>query len=161
PACEIGTLDCHCTETFDCQEGLTCLLDNCVPCETGTITCPCHFDEGARIGECDEGLYCFGGLCAAPQPCPFLMDGVCDEPQGSGACLNGTDVFDCCATMPGVCEEQSMGGACADGSDPDDCGAGSSSESTAGSSSEGSSSDGSESGTGSSSSGNPDTASAE
>ncbi|MBC8068630.1 MAG: trypsin-like serine protease, partial [Deltaproteobacteria bacterium] len=103
PTCEVGTLDCNCTESFECQAGLTCLLDNCVPCETGTITCPCHFDEGARIGECDEGLYCFGGLCAAPQPCPFLMDGVCDEPQGSGACLNGTDVFDCCATMPGVC----------------------------------------------------------
>lgn len=123
PACEVGTLRCSCNESFDCNEGLTCMLDTCIPCETGTITCPCHFDEGQRDGECDEGLYCFGGLCAAPQPCPFLRDGQCDEPRGSGKCLIGTDDFDCCATMDDVCEEASQGGACPDGSDPDDCGA--------------------------------------
>jgi hypothetical protein len=121
-----------------------------VPCDTGTLACPCHYDEGAEEGTCDEGLYCFGGLCAAPQPCPYLMDGQCDEPQGSGACLIGTDAFDCCASMPDVCEEQSQGGRCPDGSDPDDCGAGESSSDSAGSSgssdSGGSDSGGSDSG---------------
>jgi hypothetical protein len=132
------------------------MLDTCIPCETGTITCPCHFDEGSRVGECDEGLYCFGGLCASPQPCPFVMDGVCDEPRGTNECLIGTDSFDCCATRPDVCEEQSQGGSCPDGSDPIDCGgatssgSGGSSETSTGSSD---SSSGSESGGSSSSSG--------
>ncbi len=143
PTCELGTEQCGCSETFTCNVGLTCLLDTCVPCDAGTLACPCHYDEGAEEGTCDEGLYCFGGLCAAPQPCPYLMDGQCDEPQGSGACLIGTDAFDCCATMPDVCEEQSQGGRCPDGSDPDDCAAGESSSGSGGSDSGGSGSSGS------------------
>lgn len=122
--CEIGTLDCVCTEDFTCNEGLGCSLNTCVECEAGAITCPCR-DEGDQDGECDEGLFCFGGLCASPQPCPFLENLVCDEPEGTGVCLEGTDAFDCCATEPGVCEERSQGGRCPDGSDPDDCDTGS------------------------------------
>ena len=57
--------------------------------------------------------------------CPFLENLVCDEPEGTGVCLEGTDAFDCCATEPGVCEERSQGGRCPDGSDPDDCDTGS------------------------------------
>jgi hypothetical protein len=142
--CEPGTMGCTCTEAFACGEDLTCMLDTCVPCETGTFACPCHFTDGRREGTCDEGLHCFGGLCAAPQPCPYIEDGECDEPF---PCLRGTDVFDCCPERFGVCEERSAGGSCPDGSDPMDCGAateGSSSSdgsSTAGSS-EGSSSTG-------------------
>lgn len=124
PACEVGTLDCVCTDSFTCNEGLACSLNTCVECAAGAITCPCR-DEGDADGECDEGLFCFGGLCSSPQPCPFLENLVCDEPEGTGACLEGTDVFDCCATQPGVCEEMSQGGRCPDGSDPDDCDAGS------------------------------------
>lgn len=144
PACEIGTERCGCTDAFTCDEGLTCSLDTCVPCDGGSFGCPCDVDDEG-LGTCDEGLYCFGGLCAAPQPCPYLEDGDCDEPV---VCLKGTDDFDCCATEPGVCEERSRGGACPDGSDPDDCGgesssSGGGSETTDGSTSDGSTSDGS------------------
>jgi hypothetical protein len=134
PACEPGTEDCTCAEGFACNADLGCMLNTCVPCDAGTFACPCVFEDGAKEGTCDEGLYCFGGLCASPQPCPYLMDGDCDEPPG--ACLEGTDVFDCCPVLEGVCEERSAGGACADGSDPDDCGGASSSSSDSGSSSD-------------------------
>lgn len=119
--CTPGTLDCHCTEAFSCEVGLACRLDTCVECEAGTLNCPCVFPEGERVGECDGILNCFGGLCVNPQPCPFLRNLSCDEPEGSGQCLEGTDEFDCCAVMPDVCEEKSAGGACPEGSDPDDC----------------------------------------
>ncbi len=121
--CVPGTLDCHCTESFTCDLGLACRLDTCVQCELGTLNCPCIYEEGERTGECDGILNCFGGLCVNPQPCPYLEDLECDEPEGTGVCLEGTDVFDCCAVEPGVCEEESVGGACPNGSDPIDCGA--------------------------------------
>jgi len=133
PACEPGTEDCTCAEGFVCNGDLACMLDTCVPCDAGTFACQCVFEDRAKEGTCDAGLYCFGGLCASPQPCPYLEDGQCDEPRGSGACLQGTDVFDCCPVEDGVCEERSAGGVCGEGSDPDDCGvatsSGSSSES--------------------------------
>lgn len=134
PTCEPGTEDCHCAEGLLCNADLACMLDTCIVCDAGTFACPCVYEDGAREGTCDTGLYCFGGLCASPQPCPFLMDGECDEPRGSGLCFEGTDVIDCCPVQEGVCEERSAGGSCADGSDPDDCG-GSTSSSTGGESS--------------------------
>lgn len=159
PGCEPGTPGCTCTAELTCGAGLSCLLDTCIECEAGTLTCPCVFTEGERAGTCDTGLYCFGGLCAAPQPCPFVRDGQCDEPRGTGLCLQGTDASDCCPTRPGVCEEASEGGPCPDGSDPLDCDVGTSSGSDSGGSSSGSDSDSgggsssSSSGSGSSSSG--------
>jgi MYXO-CTERM domain-containing protein len=158
--CELGTLDCACTSDFSCGAGLSCYVNTCIACEAGTFACPCVYEKGGDEGTCARGLYCFGGLCVAPQPCPFLEDGQCDEPQGTGLCLVGTDASDCCPTMPGVCEERSEGGACPDGSDPVDCGAGSSSDS--GSSDSGSSSESSDSGSsdsGSSDSGSSDSGS--
>jgi hypothetical protein len=122
PGCEPGTLGCVCTDSFTCGAGLSCYVNTCIECEAGAKTCPCRYEDGVEKGECDEGLFCFGGLCAAPQPCPFQMDGKCDEPQGTGVCLPGTDSFDCCPTLVGVCEEESQGGRCPDGSDPLDCG---------------------------------------
>ncbi len=136
PGCEPGIEGCHCADGFSCNTDLTCLLDTCVPCETGSFACPCARGSEKTEGTCDEGLLCFGGLCAAPQPCPFTEDGDCDEPRGSGNCFEGTDSFDCCATQPDVCEERSADGACPDGADPQDCAGESSSE---GSSTEGSS----------------------
>lgn len=124
-SCEPGTLDCSCTRQLDCGEGLSCQLDTCVPCDAGTLNCPCTFAPDQKQGECDEGLNCFGGLCVNPQPCPYVMDGQCDEPEGTRACLEGTDDFDCCAVQEGVCEEEREGGRCPDGSDPTDCGGGS------------------------------------
>ncbi|MGH1342783.1 MAG: trypsin-like serine protease [Nannocystales bacterium] len=123
PSCDAGTLDCVCTPEFTCNEGLACSLNTCVECEAGAISCPCSAEDG-EAGVCDEGLLCFGGLCSSPQPCPFVENNSCDEPEGSDICFEGTDVFDCCATEPGVCEEMSQGGRCPDGSDPDDCDSG-------------------------------------
>jgi len=153
PGCEPGTEDCHCDEGFLCNADLACMLDTCVPCQAGAFACVCAYAEGEERGTCEPGLYCFGGLCAAPQPCPFVMDGKCDEPRGTGFCLIGTDAFDCCATEPDVCEEAIVGGACPDGSDSDDCsGDASSSSSGSGGSGSGESSSGG-SGSGESSSG--------
>ncbi|MEM6989433.1 MAG: trypsin-like serine protease [Myxococcota bacterium] len=119
-SCELGSADCGCLPDLTCGEGLSCYLDACIACEAGTLNCPC-VGEGDRA-TCDDGLFCFGELCVSPQPCPFIEDGECDEPRGTGQCLEGTDSFDCCAVKRGVCEERSMGGACPDGSDPADCG---------------------------------------
>ncbi len=122
PGCEPGTVDCHCLTDFTCNEGLSCHLDACVACATGSFACPCSFPNGpGQPGVCDEGLLCFGGLCATPAPCPFVMDGECDEPQAFGPCMPFTDFFDCCAVMPDVCEEEDQGGGCPDGADPFDC----------------------------------------
>lgn len=121
PACRVGSLDCGCYPDFSCDQALSCLLDTCVPCEPGTLNCPCIEDPGAEVGTCEDELNCFGGLCVNPQPCPFLRDGVCDEPRGTGFCLQGTDIYDCCPTMSGVCEEPRAGGPCDEGSDPEDC----------------------------------------
>lgn len=118
--CASGTLDCVCTSDFTCDEGLACALNTCVECQAGAITCPCRAED-APEGRCDEELNCFGGVCSSPHPCPFIENLVCDEPEGSGICLEGTDPFDCCAVEPGVCEEMSRGGRCPDGSDPNDC----------------------------------------
>ena len=80
---------------------------------------------------------------AQPAACPYVSDGVCDEPGiGTGACPAGTDVVDCGTTAPpdlavpeppqagvclymndGVCDEPGIGtGACPAGTDTADCG---------------------------------------
>jgi len=138
PRCEPGTEACVCLADFTCDAGLGCSLNTCIPCKAGTLNCPCSGQDPKADEACEADLNCFGGLCVNPQPCPWPRDGQCDEPQGAGGCLPGTDAFDCCPTQPGVCEEAAVGGRCPDGSDPDDCDSGSSSEDTAGSSSGGS-----------------------
>ncbi|MBL4689356.1 MAG: trypsin-like serine protease [Nannocystaceae bacterium] len=156
--CDAGTVDCGCLADFTCGEGLACRINTCVACEAGTLTCPCVEDAGTQAATCEAGLLCFGGLCASPQPCPFLENGVCDERRGSGLCLDGTDSFDCCAVTPDVCEERSAGGRCPEGSDPQDC----ESSSSSGTESGGTTSDGDtgstdSGGTSSGSSGSSDT----
>ncbi len=128
--CELGSEACGCLADLSCEAGLGCALNECVPCPSGTLNCPCDSD-GDRTGTCEGDLSCQGGLCVGGQPCPFLENGSCDEPEGTGVCFPGTDAFDCCAVEPGVCEELSEGGRCPDGSDPEDCeGAGTDSTST-------------------------------
>jgi len=61
-------------------------------------------DPGAA-GSCADGTACRelktpyamrGSFCVAPfDPCPTIEDGVCDEPQGTGACIAGSDNKDC------------------------------------------------------------------
>lgn len=120
PTCELGSEACGCLPDLSCEAGLGCALNECVPCPSGTLNCPCDA-EGGDPGTCEGDLSCQAGLCVGGQPCPFLENGSCDEPEGTDVCFPGTDAFDCCAVMPDVCEERSAGGRCPDGSDPDDC----------------------------------------
>ena len=119
-ACEPGTEGCGCTEDeFGCGPDLRCELDTCIACPAGTQACHCVPPKGdEKAGTCQGDLLCVADLCAAPPPCPFLEDGVCNEGIG---CFPGSDTFDCCPTQPGVCEEVSAGGACPEGSDAEDC----------------------------------------
>ncbi len=121
-SCEVGTEGCACGQDFGCGPDLRCELNTCVPCPQGDLTCHCVDGDGADGGTCSEGLLCVAGLCADVPPCPFVGNGICDEPQGSGACFEGSDTDDCCpALADGVCDEQSAGGRCADGTDTFDC----------------------------------------
>ncbi len=120
-ACELGREACGCLADLSCDAGLGCALNECVPCPAGTLNCPCD-PRGGGPGTCEGDLSCQGGLCVGGQPCPFLENGSCDEPEGTDVCFPGTDAFDCCAVVPDVCEELSAGGRCPDGSDPQDCG---------------------------------------
>ncbi len=77
-----------------------------------------------KDGNCEE--FDFGGMCAPYSDfydcgyCPFTDDQVCDAPD---FCPEGTDDADCCATIEdGVCEEMQFGGMCLDGTDFYDCG---------------------------------------
>jgi hypothetical protein len=85
------------------------------------------FDEcGADVG-CEHwyGVDCWDSLRAMmicfgePDPgaeapvCGYAGDGECDEPEGTGVCLDGTDVADC--------EGGGTGGGDAPSCDPSDC----------------------------------------
>ncbi len=120
PTCELGSEGCGCQLDFTCDAGLGCALNECLPCPAGTFNCPCD-PRGGDPGTCEGDLSCQGGLCVGGQPCPFLENGTCDEPEGTGVCFPGTDAYDCCAVVPDLCEERSAGGRCPDGSDPQDC----------------------------------------
>ena len=81
----------------------------------GVHVCDTPCDRGTS-GQCPNGSLCAEppkrsgvdtdtdpdtGHCRVPNdPCPgeFLGDGVCDEPEGTGRCAEGTDAEDCCDT---------------------------------------------------------------
>lgn len=90
-------------------------------------------------GSCNNGSWDVDGCndtyaalmqCLNPTPsCPTTGDGVCDEPEGTGKCAEGTDAPDCdepppppCATISnGVCDEPEGTNTCPEGSDQADC----------------------------------------
>jgi hypothetical protein len=88
--CPVGTLECPCTEALGCEVELACVLQTCEPCPSGSFGCACD-----RAGACDRGLVCAHGQCAAFIPCGFPDNGECDEPEGTGLCLDGSDPGDC------------------------------------------------------------------
>ena len=74
-------------------------------CDTGLDPIDCAGGVACRTagdGVCDEAFgrcqsYTDGQDCARQRQCPvaWLGDGVCDEPEGSGLCADGTDIADC------------------------------------------------------------------
>ncbi len=97
---------------------LTCLLE-VAECADGFFsTSFCKSNEKKLYGCLDTG-----------NTCPSANDGVCDEPEGSALCPEGTDVVDCggggCPYLNnGQCDEPEGTGLCPEGTDPIDCGGG-------------------------------------
>ncbi|EYF05099.1 peptidase S1 and S6, chymotrypsin/Hap [Chondromyces apiculatus DSM 436] len=94
-------------------------------CYTGAAVCE---DETIEVpNSCVPEL---GELnqCVTPEPaCSTLSDGICDEPEGTGTCPEGSDAVDCatpttCATTNnGVCDEPEGTATCSEGTDVADC----------------------------------------
>jgi len=65
----------------------------------------------------------------AAEPCEYVEDGECDEPEGTGLCREGTDRVDCSeatiarcrSTNDGVCDEPEGTDDCDEGTDVIDC----------------------------------------
>jgi hypothetical protein len=115
-----------------CEVGATCDFD--------TMTCIVLPGSGAMcmFGQCATGFVCGpqdtcidtpAVACQLPASvgfCLYQFDGLCDEPEGTGLCEEGTDPEDClvqaCSTQfDGVCDEPEGNGTCPEGSDADDC----------------------------------------
>lgn len=130
-----------CAGTGNCNTGLFCdlMTATCAKLPVKGEPCP--------TGQCAEGFACGATAtcidtppvaCALPEAvgfCLYRFDGLCDEPEGTGLCKEGTDPEDCvtmdCPTqLDGKCDEPGGGGTnlCPPGSDPFDCGGTSNSE---------------------------------
>lgn len=98
-SCWRGLCEQYCTLDADCPSG------QCVPLRDGaeiagvrvcSVACDFANDSG-----CQNGTRCAHtpdgrDYCIVPRmPCPFVNDGVCDEPQGSRICVSGSDSVDC------------------------------------------------------------------
>jgi hypothetical protein len=98
-SCWRGLCEKYCTSDGDCAPG------QCIPLGTPAVvsgvhicTIPCNF---AMPTTCAVGSACVhapGGrdYCLIPRsPCPYAGDGVCDEPEGTRICVEGSDPMDC------------------------------------------------------------------
>lgn len=117
---------------YVCGEGLVCTPDM-----SGNPICATLPGEGQMClngSGCAAGLVCEFGFCGEPPAavcsvpgsiglCIYQGDGLCDEPEGTGLCQEGTDPQDCtCATeLDGICDEPEGTGFCLEGTDPGDC----------------------------------------
>ena len=109
----------------DCQSQLADYLD----CIGDDAECQgAQFDTEA----CGALAASFNACMATTSSgCATVGNGVCDEPEGTGSCAQGTDIADCagsvvCPTVNnGVCDEPGKGnGTCPAFSDIADCNAG-------------------------------------
>jgi hypothetical protein len=98
-SCWRGLCEKYCTQDGDCAGGKCIALRN--PNEVaGVRVCSvtCDFDKDSG---CDSSTRCARAptgeaYCLVPRnPCPFVNDGVCDEPKGTRICAAGTDEADC------------------------------------------------------------------
>lgn len=94
-----------CSYPEDCSEGLTCSE---FVADGVCVNLPGE-GEGCFGGSyCASGLECaFDNTCVRPPPmscllpfCVHRSDGLCDEPEGSSLCPEGTDPEDCRAGQP-------------------------------------------------------------
>lgn len=98
-SCWRGLCEKYCTSDVDCGNGRCVGLRDTEEI-SGLRVCSiaCDFEQDSG---CQSGAHCArapGGEthCLVPRsPCPFVDDGVCDEPQGSRICAAGTDEKDC------------------------------------------------------------------
>lgn len=79
---------------------------------------------GDDYGPADSGSD--NGSSSGSSSCEWTYDGECDEPEGTGACAEGTDSYDCSSNTcewayDGECDEPEGTGACAEGTDSWDC----------------------------------------
>jgi len=117
--CEDGTDHFDCGYCIDENDGFCDEPDFC-PVGTDTVDCCATSQDGV----CEEMQ--FGGQCMDGSDhfdcgyCIDEQDGICDEPF---FCPEGTDEVDCCITNDdGICDELALGGTCAEGVDFYDCG---------------------------------------
>jgi hypothetical protein len=108
--CDLSTATC----VPRAAEGEGCfLVEDCVSglaCDPVTATCVAPPGEGepCASGVCAADLECsFDGNCVVPPPvtcqlpyCLYEFDGLCDEPEGTGLCIEGSDVVDCQVVVP-------------------------------------------------------------
>jgi hypothetical protein len=92
-------------------EGLSSCIRSYGPdCEAVGSAC---MTQGQRVSiDCGDGT------------CPTTNNDECDEPEGTGYCLEGTDAADCTGcgfTLDGDCDEPEGLGLCPEGSDVVDC----------------------------------------
>lgn len=86
----------------------------------------CELASLDRSG-CDDKFDALSICMGSPPGCPTTGNGVCDEPEGSNTCAEGSDPDDCAAPAPcmstnnGVCDEPEGTGTCAEGTDQADC----------------------------------------
>lgn len=96
----------------------------------GATASACLFDPEDAAGlaclsqaDCGPELVCVEELCVPS--CPYTADAVCDEPEGTNLCFDGTDTIDCppyCRSRDdGRCDEPQAGGDCPAGTDIADC----------------------------------------
>jgi len=133
PICERSAAECG-NDLAECTQGCVQLLayTECSGQLSAWLSClDAQPDICVESQDCDSALSVFS-TCAASNSdttCPFVDDGECDEPEGTGFCPEGSDVADCSSstTCPfvgdGECDEPEGTGFCPEGSDVADCGA--------------------------------------
>lgn len=131
---EIGTCDADAADAAElakdrgCEAELetlsTCLVETS-DCWDGVFETFCATQE-SKLTACLTGGGAGGGGAGGGGACAHKLNGLCDEPEGTGLCAEGTDVVDCAPegcpyALNGVCDEPEGTGLCNEGGDPVDC----------------------------------------
>jgi hypothetical protein len=115
-----------------CGDGLSCDPTMLVCISFPGDGEPCMFGQCAAGFVCGPEDTCIDTpavACELPASvgfCLYQFDGLCDEPEGTGLCEEGTDAEDCLAVacptqFNGICDEPEGTGTCPEGTDVDDC----------------------------------------